>query len=64
MNEKIAFGALLDVIPFATYAVDIETYQVVYINKRLYKLFTLYIPYYYDSYSDFNGFDLKKNHIH
>lgn len=35
MNEKNSFGALLDVIPFATYAVDIETYQVVYINKRL-----------------------------
>lgn len=29
------FGSLLDVIPFATYAVDIENYQVVYINKIL-----------------------------
>lgn len=29
------FGSLLEVIPFPTYAVDIDTYQVVYMNKIL-----------------------------
>lgn len=35
--ENNSFGALLDVIPFATYAVDVETFHVVYINKVLAK---------------------------
>ena len=35
MMENNFFGSLLEVIPFPTYAVDIETYQVVYINKIL-----------------------------
>ena len=30
MQENKLFEALLDVIPFAAYAVDIETYEVVY----------------------------------
>jgi diguanylate cyclase (GGDEF)-like protein len=33
MKENKLFEALLDVIPFAAYAVDIETYEVVYANK-------------------------------
>ena len=37
MNENKSFGALLDVIPFPTYAVDVETYKVVYLNKVLAK---------------------------
>jgi signal transduction histidine kinase/CheY-like chemotaxis protein len=33
MLENKLFEALLDVIPFGAYAVDIETYEVVYANK-------------------------------
>ncbi|MBU0632148.1 hypothetical protein KKA17_05865 [bacterium] len=33
MIENKLFEALLDVIPFAAYAVDIDTYEVVYANK-------------------------------
>lgn len=33
--ENNFFGSLLEVIPFPTYTVDINTYQVVYINKVL-----------------------------
>lgn len=35
MQENRLFEALLDVIPFAAYAVDIETYEIVYANKRM-----------------------------
>lgn len=35
MQENKLFEALLDVIPFAAYAVDIETYEVVYANKMM-----------------------------
>ncbi len=35
MTENKLFEALLDVIPFAAYAVDIETYEVVYANKQM-----------------------------
>jgi len=35
MQENKLFEALLDVIPFATYAVDINTYEVVYANKMM-----------------------------
>lgn len=42
MNENKSFGALLDVIPFPTYAVDMETYKVVYLNKVLAK--KIYAP--------------------
>jgi len=35
MTENKLFEALLDVIPFAAYAVDIETYKVVYANKLM-----------------------------
>ncbi|MCD6259142.1 MAG: GGDEF domain-containing protein [Helicobacteraceae bacterium] len=35
MQENQLFEALLDVIPFATYAVDINTYEVVYANKMM-----------------------------
>ena len=35
MKENKLFEALLDVIPFAAYAVDIETYEVVYANKMM-----------------------------
>ncbi len=35
MTENKLFEALLDVIPFAAYAVDIETYEVVYANKLM-----------------------------
>ena len=35
--ENNSFGTLLDVIPFSTYAVDIQTYNIVYINKVLAK---------------------------
>lgn len=35
MQENKLFEALLDVIPFAAYAVDIDTYEVVYMNKKM-----------------------------
>ena len=35
MQENKLFEALLDVIPFAAYAVDINTYEVVYANKMM-----------------------------
>ncbi len=35
MQENKLFEALLDVIPFAAYAVDIETYEVVYANRLM-----------------------------
>lgn len=35
MNENKLFEVLLDVVPFAAYAVDIETYEVVYANKMM-----------------------------
>lgn len=35
MLENKLFEALLDVIPFGAYAVDIETYEVVYANKLM-----------------------------
>lgn len=35
MQENKLFEALLDVIPFAAYAVDIDTYEVVYANKMM-----------------------------
>jgi len=35
MTENKLFEALLDVIPFAAYAVDVETYEVVYANKLM-----------------------------
>jgi diguanylate cyclase (GGDEF)-like protein len=35
IGENKLFEALLDVMPFATYAVDIETYEVVYANKLM-----------------------------
>lgn len=35
MQENRLFEALLDVIPFAAYAVDIETFEVVYANKMM-----------------------------
>lgn len=35
MHENKLFEVLLDVIPFAAYAVDIETYEVVYANKMM-----------------------------
>ncbi len=35
MHENKLFEALLDVIPFAAYAVDVETYEVVYANKKM-----------------------------
>jgi diguanylate cyclase (GGDEF)-like protein len=42
MDENKLFEALLDVIPFAAYAVDIETYEVVYANKLMGE--SLYAP--------------------
>lgn len=42
MQENKLFEALLDVIPFAAYAVDIETYEVVYANKLMGE--TMYAP--------------------
>ncbi len=42
MEENKLFEALLDVIPFAAYAVDIETYEVVYANKLMGE--SLYAP--------------------
>jgi len=35
VQENKLFEVLLDVIPFAAYAVDIETYEVVYANKLM-----------------------------
>jgi len=35
MQENKLFEALLDVIPFAAYAVDIDTFEVVYANKMM-----------------------------
>lgn len=35
MQENKLFEALLDVIPFAAYAVDVDTYEVVYANKLM-----------------------------
>lgn len=35
MKENKLFEALLDVIPFGAYAVDIETYEVVYANRLM-----------------------------
>ncbi len=35
MLENKLFEALLDVIPFGAYAVDIETYEIVYANKMM-----------------------------
>lgn len=35
MQENRLFEALLDVIPFSAYAVDIETYEVIYANKMM-----------------------------
>lgn len=35
MNHNQIFGTLLDVIPFPTYVVDINTFKVVYTNKVL-----------------------------
>ncbi len=42
MKENKLFEALLDVIPFAAYAVDIETYEVVYANKMMME--SMYAP--------------------
>ena len=35
MQENKIFEALLDVIPFASYAVDVDTYELVYANKLM-----------------------------
>ena len=35
MQENKLFEVLLDVIPFAAYAVDVDTYEVVYANKMM-----------------------------
>ncbi len=42
MRENKLFEALLDVIPFASYAADIDTYEVVYANKMMYE--KMYAP--------------------
>ncbi|MEA3289462.1 MAG: GGDEF domain-containing protein [Campylobacterota bacterium] len=42
MTENKLFEALLDVIPFAAYAVDINTYEVVYANKLMQE--SMYAP--------------------
>lgn len=42
MHENRLFEALLDVIPFKAYAVDITTYEVVYANRLMRE--NLYIP--------------------
>lgn len=42
MKENKLFEALLDVIPFAAYAVDIETHEVVYANKMMME--SMYAP--------------------
>lgn len=41
-DENRLFEALLDVIPFAAYAVDVETYEVVYANKQMVE--SMYAP--------------------
>jgi diguanylate cyclase (GGDEF)-like protein len=35
MTENKLFEALLDILPFAAYAVDVETYDVIYANKLM-----------------------------
>lgn len=35
MQENKLFEALLDVIPFSAYAVDVDTFEVVYANKKM-----------------------------
>lgn len=35
MQENKLFEVLLDVIPFAAYAVDVNTYEVLYANKQM-----------------------------
>lgn len=42
MHENRIFEALLDVIPFKAYAVDIDTYELVYANKLMRE--NLYAP--------------------
>jgi len=42
MLENKLFEALLDVIPFKAYAVDVETYEIVYANKLMRE--TMYAP--------------------
>jgi diguanylate cyclase (GGDEF)-like protein len=42
MQENKLFEALLDVIPFAAYAVDINTYEVIYANRLMTE--TMYAP--------------------
>ena len=42
MQENQLFEALLDVIPFATYAVDINSYEVIYANKMMHE--KMYAP--------------------
>ena len=42
MQENKLFEALLDVIPFASYAVDVDSYEVVYANKMMHE--KMYVP--------------------
>ncbi len=35
MTENKLFEALLDILPFAAYAVDVDTYEVIYTNKLM-----------------------------
>jgi len=35
MTENKLFEALLDILPFAAYAVVIDTYEVIYANKLM-----------------------------
>lgn len=35
MTENKLFEALIDILPFAAYAVDVETYEVIYANKLM-----------------------------
>ncbi len=42
MQENKIFEALLDVIPFASYAVDVDSYEVIYLNKLMSE--NLYAP--------------------
>jgi diguanylate cyclase (GGDEF)-like protein len=42
MQENKLFEALLDVIPFAAYAVDIDSYEVIYANRLMTE--TMYAP--------------------
>ncbi len=35
MTENKLFEALLDILPFAAYAVDVDTYEVIYANKLM-----------------------------